>query len=175
MELLSFCGISIGGFLAILLLVRVASFLTESADVASVFISKHFIYPYIVNRHRVFGPWSRANVLLCVLYAALNVFFISFRAQDTEIAGRRAGTLSVINMALLIPTTHLSFLADIMGVSLMACRRMHRVIGWMTAILIGFHITLLTSNHQRDWSLSNGKNLFALIVLSPTKNKTQSS
>ena len=81
----------------------------------------------------------------------------------------------MINMALLIPTTHLSFLADVMGVSLMACRRMHRVIGWMTAILIVFHITLLTSNHQRDWSLSNGKNLFALIVLSPTKNITQSS
>ncbi|KAJ5215341.1 uncharacterized protein N7498_001748 [Penicillium cinerascens] len=66
-------------------------------------------------------------------------------------------------MALLIPTTHLSFLADIVGVSLMACRRMHRVVGWMTAILLGFHITLLMSNHQRDWSLRKEKNFFALI------------
>ena len=27
-------------------------------------LSKHFCYRYILHRHRLFGPWSRAGVLL---------------------------------------------------------------------------------------------------------------
>lgn len=165
MELLSFCAISVGGFLAILLLVRIASFLTQSADVASLFVSKHFIYPYLVNRHRICGPQSRANVSVCVLYAVLNFFFISFQAIDTETASRRAGTLAVINMALLIPTIYLSFFAYILGISLMACRRIHRVIGQITAILLGFYIVLIISKYYQKQDLSNERNLFALIII----------
>jgi hypothetical protein len=175
MELLSFCAISIGGFLSILVLVRLASFLTESADVVSLFISKHLIYPYLVDRHRICGPWSRANLLLCFAYAALHVFFISFRTTNAEIAGYRAGTLAVINLALLIPTTHLSFLADIIGVSLVACRRMHRVVGWMSGMLLAFHITLAMTIGQREWNLNNQSNLFALFVsFTPHKHADKS-
>lgn len=165
MELLSFCAISLYGFLAILILVRITSFVTDSVDYFGAFVLKNFVYPYIVDRHRLCGPWSRANVILCGLYAIINVFFVTFQARSVEMAGRRAGSLSVINMALLIPTTHSSFFASIIGVSLIVCRRIHRVVGWMTAILLCFHVILIMSSKENQFDLGNKENLFPLLVL----------
>lgn len=167
MELLSFYAIFVGGFLAILVFRRIASFAPQFVDQLGTFFSKHFVYPYFVNRHRLCGPWSRATVILCGSYAVIQIFFISFQVHDIEMAGRRAGTLSVIHMALLIPMNHLGFFANITGVSLVVCRRIHKVAGLMTAVLLCFHIILLMSNQEKPWSLSHDRNLFALLVLIP--------
>ncbi|KAI2766561.1 hypothetical protein CBS147339_8462 [Penicillium roqueforti] len=75
----------------------------------------------------------------------------------------RAGTLSVINMSFLFLAHHLGFLANAMGVSLMACKRIHRAVGWMTGILLGLHIIMAMITDRKSWILREKPNLFALI------------
>lgn len=48
-------GTFIGFFL--LPLIRILTSTGEWAD-AAVFISRHFTYPYLINRHQFPGPWT---------------------------------------------------------------------------------------------------------------------
>lgn len=164
MDFVSIYAIAAGGILGTLFLVRLASSLMSLSNTISVIILKHLSYPYILGRHRLFGPWTRANALLYLVYIAVNVFFVAFQAQSAIGAGRRAGTLSLINMAFLVLVTHLSFLADILGISLQTCRRIHRAVGYTTTGLLSFHI-VITMLVQRDkFPLDNQGNVFALVV-----------
>jgi ferric-chelate reductase len=52
-------AIAAGGILVFLILARVLLYLSRLTTVVSVFVSKHFTYPYLINRHRLFGPWTR--------------------------------------------------------------------------------------------------------------------
>lgn len=164
MDLSLYYAILVGGFYATLILIRIASHLKDPASYLSVFISKHLIYPNLVARHQLCGPWSRAHVLLCLWYIIINIFFLSFRVSTVIIAGRRAGTLSVINMGLLFPTTHLSLFADILGISQTTCRQIHRFVGWLALILLSFHITVIMIVQGQTWNLRNERNIFAVIV-----------
>ncbi|KAJ5369940.1 rerric reductase like transmembrane component [Penicillium cataractarum] len=163
MDLLLYYAILVGGFFTTLILIRIASHLKDPANSLSVFVSKHLIYPNLVGRHQLCGPWSRAQVLLCLLYIVINFFFLTFRVSTVMIAGRRAGTLSVINMGLLFPTTHLSFFADMLGISQIACRQIHRFVGWLALVLLSFHITVAMAKQGQTWSLRDEENLFAVV------------
>jgi len=90
-------------------------------------VAKHLTYPFIVRRHRLLGPWSRADVLLQLIYFTINMFCMTFRVTSVKEAGARAGTM--INMAPPFFGFHLSFLADILGISLSNYRRIHRMTG----------------------------------------------
>jgi hypothetical protein len=153
-----------GGILFGLALTRVVSSLMSVTRTVSVLISKHLTYPYLLDRHYLIGPWTRANILLSLAYGAINIFCVSFRLPSAADAGQRAGTLSLINMAFLFLATHLSFLADILGVSLQTCRRFHRAAGWMAGALLTFHILMATMVQHTDFSLRSPNNLFAIIV-----------
>ncbi|ODH50724.1 hypothetical protein GX48_03232 [Paracoccidioides brasiliensis] len=59
-------------------------------------------------------------------------------------AGRRAGTLSLINMIFLFIWLHLSFVADLLGISLRRCRGSHRAAGWMVMALSATHAVLMS-------------------------------
>lgn len=164
MDFISIYAITAGGILGTLFLIRVASSLMTLSNTISVMILKHLSYPYILNRHRLIGPWTRANVLSCFAYIAVNVFFVAYRAQSAVRAGRRAGTLTLVNMAFLVLATHLSFLADILGISLRTCRRIHRAMGYTTTGLLAFHVVITLLVQQDKFPLDNQGNLFALIV-----------
>lgn len=164
MDFVTIYAIAAGGILRTLFLVRIASSLISLSNAISMFISKHLTYPYILNRHQLFGPWTRANVLLYFAYTAANVFFVAYQAQSAVGVGHRAGTISLVNMAFLVLSTHLSFLADILGISLQTCRRIHRAVGYMTSGLMAFHTVIALLVQQEKFLLSNQHNLFALIV-----------
>ena len=156
MDILAIYAITAGGIFIsffLLSLIRVLTSLKEWAG-AAVFVSRHFTYPYLINRHRLLGPWTRASVLFHTGYAAVNIFLIFFRVTSLASAGRRAGTLSLINLIFVLAASHLSHLADLLWVSLRNCRRMHRAVGWTVAILATFHIVVAalseSANFPRD-------------------------
>ena len=78
MDLITVYAIAAGGIFVTLLLMRVASSLISLTSIIYVMASKHLTYPYLLNRHQILGPWTRANVLLYLVYGAVNVFCIAF-------------------------------------------------------------------------------------------------
>ena len=164
MDLITIYAIAAGGILGTLFLIRIAPSVISLSNSISVVVSKHLSNPYILNRHRLYGPWTRANVLLYVVYVAVSAFFAAYRAQSSLEVGRRAGTLSVINMGLLILATHLSLLADILGISLHACQRIHRVVGYTTTGFVAFHIVTIMLAQQEKFPINNQRNFFAILV-----------
>ncbi len=77
--------------------------------------------------------------------------------------GDRAGTLSIINMAPLFFGLHLSFLADLLGLSLSNYRRIHRSARIMSFALVALH-TFVVVHHDPTYSLRIPRNLYLLIV-----------
>ena len=74
-----------------------------------------------------------------MVYIVTNVFFIAFNTPSTIMARDRAGNLLVVNMGFLFLSHHLGFLADAIGVSLIACKRIHRAVGWLAGVLLILH------------------------------------
>ena len=56
--------------------------------------------------------------------------------------GRRAGKLSLINLIFVLATSHISYFADLLWVSLRNYRQIHRSVGWIVAILRDRFISL---------------------------------
>lgn len=164
MDIISIYAIAAGGIFVSPILLRVVPYLIRLTNAISILIPKHLTYAYLLNRHRHFGPWTPASVLLHFTYVAVNIFCISFQVPSAAGAGRRAGTLSLVNMAFLFMTTYLGFLADVFGVSLHTRRRIHRTTGWMAGALPTVHIVIATIVQQANFSLHKSDNLFALIV-----------
>ena len=165
MDILTIYAITAGGIFIsffLLSLIRILISREEWAG-AAVFVSRHFTYPYLINRHQLLGPWTRASVLVHISYATVNVFLIFFRVTSLASAGRRAGTLSLINLIFVLAASHLSHLADLLWVSLRNCRRMHRAIGWTVAIIITFHIVVAALSESAD-SPRDKNHPFTIIV-----------
>lgn len=69
----------------------------------------------------------------------------------------------MINMILLFAGLYLSFLADLLGVSLRAYRRVHRSAGLISCVFIVFYVLIIIAS-QAPFSFDVAQHLFALIV-----------
>lgn len=174
MEFMTLYAIAAGSIFLLLVLVRIAPwfeplaealsrFVAKQAEALSRCVAKHLAYPYLLGRHRLIGPWTRLAVILSLVYGFVNIFFVTFRASSTSEMGRRAGTLSLLNMALLYPFMQLGLFADVLGLSFDTCRRVHGAAAWMTSALLALHIVVAMLDHQK-FSLHEQSNLFAVIV-----------
>jgi ferric-chelate reductase len=114
-------------------------------------MSKHLTYPYLLGHHYLYGPWTRFEFLAYSLYVTVNVFCLCFPSWSASEVGQRARTLSLVNLIFLFAGAHLSFVADILGVSLRTYRALHRAAGWMTAVLSAVHAALMAN--QKSFSL----------------------
>jgi len=102
-------------------------------------------------------------VLAQLIYIAVNVFCFSFRASSISQAGLRAGTLSIVNLIPLFAGLHISFLADLLGVTLATFRQIHRSAGVMSVLLALFHVPVAVASRS-SFALALPQNLFAVIV-----------
>ncbi|EED22719.1 conserved hypothetical protein [Talaromyces stipitatus ATCC 10500] len=110
---------------------------------------KHLTYPFLLQRHRLAGPWTRAAVLMYLLYAAINLFCISFRAVSSSEIARRAGNLSLSNLIISFGSGSFDCCTDVFGVPRRVCQQAHRATAWMVTILLAIHITAsLPANPQ---------------------------
>jgi hypothetical protein len=156
-------AMSIGGIVGLLLLVNTVPYLQAPWAFAHRLTLQHLVFPQLLPRNRYLGPWSRAGVLLQAFYIAANVFCLGFGAASLGDAGIRAAHLSLINIAPAFAGPHLSFLADILGVSLETFRRAHRSAGVVSVMLVAFHVTVVVA-HQTSFPLQVARNMGALVV-----------
>ncbi|KAL2846614.1 hypothetical protein BJY01DRAFT_173064 [Aspergillus pseudoustus] len=163
MNAIEIYAITAGGIFATLFLTRTLCYLAKSSKFFSILVSRHLILPFMVDRHQLWGPWTRISVLLNVSYAAINLVLIFFRMKSWAGAGRQAGELALVNLIFLLSSTHLSYLADLVGITYRTCRRIHRAVGWMTVALVSFHIVVQMQDKQFSFPLHSMQNLFTLI------------
>ncbi len=163
MEITQIYAIVAGGVFLLLMFMKGFPFIQQVLQSLNITISRYLTYPLIVRRHRLLGPWRPADVLLQLLYISLNVFCVTFRVTSFDEVGDRAGTLSIINMAPLFFGLHLSFLADLLGLSLSNYRRIHRSAGMMSFALVALY-TFAAVYYDPTYSLRLPGNLYLLIV-----------
>lgn len=167
MDALAIYAIATGGIFAGLILTQILSIFINWTNLLSVLVSRYLALPFVVHRHRLWGPWSRASVLLHVSYAVINIFLIFFRIESLTGAGHRAGELALVNLIFPLSATHLSYLADLLGITWRTCCRIHRATGWMAVALLSFHIIAEVQAQQFSFPLSQSQNLFTMIVCFP--------
>ena len=156
-------AIAAGGVFVLLLIMKSSSSIHHVFHALTILVAQHLTYPFLVRRHRLLGPWSRADVLLQVTHFIINIFCMTFRVVSVNDAGVRAGTLVMINLTPLFFGFHLSFLADILGISLTNFRRIHRMMGWMS-LLLGVVHALMMIHGDPSFLRDLPKNLYSIIV-----------
>lgn len=164
MDVLAIYAIAAGGIFVGLYLTRTLSMLANWSNLFSVLLSRHLTLPFLVHRHQILGPWTRASVFIHLFYAATNVFLVFFRMESWAGAGRRAGKLTLINLIFPLSTIHLSYLADHLGITWHTCRKIHRATGWMAVTLLSFHIIVVIQARGFGFPLRETQNLFTVIV-----------
>lgn len=108
---------------------------------------------YVLRRHALAGPWTVSCVLVQVIYLGGNIWSLWFGHNSAERVAARAGRLALVNAAPLFLALHLSFLADLLGVSLQTCKRLHRSCGLMTAAHVAVHGIATTVGASRGGEL----------------------
>jgi hypothetical protein len=163
MDITKIYAIIIGGSFGLLLLINGLPLITRIVRYLSPLVSKHLIYRYILHRHQLLGPWSRAGVLVQLIYIAGNICCFKFWDTTISQAGLRAGTLAIINLIPLFTGPHLSTLADLLGVTLSTFRQIHRSAGVTAVMLTIFHVLVMVAS-QPSFPLDLAQNRFAVIV-----------
>jgi len=156
-------AIAAGGILVLMFLLQSIPFFQRIFSALAILTARHLTYPFIIRRHRLLGPWSRADVLLQLVYVAMNMLCMTFRVASVKEALGRAGTLAIINLTPSFFAFHLSFLADLLGISLSNIRRIHRMTGWMSCYLGVIH-AFATIYYDPPFLRDMPKNRFAVIV-----------
>ena len=163
MEVTQAYAIAAAGLFFSLSLFRIRHHIQSFLKTAHLQASQHLIYPQLVPRQPYVGPWSRADVLLQLSYIAINVFCIAFKAPSIRVASLRAADLTLINLIVVFAGPHLSFLADILGLSLALFRRLHRSFGLMSCFLLSFHVFTMIGSRV-SFPLRQAENLWGVIV-----------
>jgi hypothetical protein len=164
MDSLNIYAIAAGGIFVGLFFARTLSMLACWMDVCSVFVSRHLTLPFVIRRHWLWGPWTRAGVFVNLSYAAINVFLVFFRVHTLTDAGRRAGRLALVNLIFPLSAIHLSYLADLLGIRWSTCCKIHCVTGWMAVTLLSFHIVVAVQAREFAFPLSEQPHLFTMLV-----------
>ncbi len=163
MEITQIYAIAAGGVILLLVVLNASSLFKHGFESLNILRSKYLTYPLLVQRHRFFGPRSPADIIVQSLYTLLNGFCLFFRVASLKEVGDRAGTLSMINMAPLFFGLHLSFLADLFGLSMSNCRRIHRSAGLMFVTLLILHV-FIALRANPTYFLRATKHLYLIIV-----------
>jgi hypothetical protein len=163
MEISEAYAIAIGGSFVLLFLLNSLPYITGLAEYLLMLTSKHLTYPYLLSRHRLLGPWSRAGFGLQLIYIVANILCLSFQTASLSGVGLRAGSLSLINMIPLFAGPHLSYLADLLGLTLRTFRCIHRSAGLMSFSLAIVHVSIAFASRP-SFDLNVAGNLFAVIV-----------
>jgi hypothetical protein len=138
---------------------RLAPLLTH----ISMKMSKHLKYNYVLKRHAVVGPWSVASALVQAIYLTACIFCLTFGVADLSQAGRRAGTLSLINLGPPFASLHLDFLANLLGLSLGTFQKVHRLFGLAAFVLAAFHVLVAAAKEKQGFR-TESLHSFVIIV-----------
>lgn len=164
MELTRLYSIIIGGVFVLLVLYHTAVNLFRALHTRTLhFVLKHLVYPIVLRRQRLVGPWTRWYLLLQLVYWGVTLSCTSIGVRTLAEAGARAGTLGVIQLVPLFFGGHLGFAADMIGMPLLTYRQIHGSIGTLAFVLSLFHalVNLITGP---GFSFRNDLQLYGFIV-----------
>ena len=163
MDLSLLYAVAAGGLAAVALVLQIARHLHRFfQDSLTAFLVRHVVYPLGINRHMLLGPWSRGMILFQVISWAVTVFCSSFQVHNPSEAATRTGRLSLINLVPLYFGVQLSFVADILGVSLRLWRQLHGTLGVIAVVLALVHAGISLGIDRG--LLRGGKGLYPLLV-----------
>ena len=127
-------ALTAGGILAIVLIARLFTNIYRFLLYRTTFsLLRHFVCPLVLRRHGLFGPMTRYQLFLQLCYLIGTFVCNSIGVGSLAQAGLRAGSLSAIHFIPLFFGGHLSFVADIIGVSIQNYRSIHGSIGFMAS------------------------------------------
>lgn len=124
---------------------------------------KHLIYSYFIQHHCLIKLWSHTDVLVQLIYFMITVFCMIFCVTSFKEAEVWAGTLLMINMTSLFFNLHLSFVTDVLEVSLSIYCHFHCMTGCMSSILSLVH-ALAAIHDKSSYSLHMHRNLYAVMI-----------
>ena len=164
MDITQIYAFTAGAIFGLVLMIRAASSFLRFFRPYSVLLVKHLLYPRVLRRHRFLGPWTRAHMFLHLLYLGVNIFCSTFEVSTVKELGNRTGTLSLINMIPAYFGYHLSFVSDMLGLSILNYRRMHASSGAMSVFLGLFHAVVNVASVTNLKLFSVSGQLFGFIV-----------
>ncbi|KAJ5987708.1 hypothetical protein N7481_002918 [Penicillium waksmanii] len=163
MNVSSIYAIAAGGCFLALFLIQTRTTMVGWIESCSVLISRHVTLPTLIHRHRVWGPWSRLNFLIYLIYIIVNIIIVFFYTHSVAQAGRRARELALINLTFPLSATHLGCLADLLGITWRTYCKIHQATGWMSVALLSFHVVAGCQSRGFSFPLRPTRNIFTLI------------
>lgn len=143
MDTLQLYACILGGVFALLFLVHAMKTTYRVNDMFETFLAQHLTYPLVFSHQSLIGPWTRAALVLKVLYVAANLFFLLYRSSTIESVGQKAGVMASINMTPLYLSFHHGAMAGYLGISLSMYRSIHHDTALVTVSLSAFHMTVM--------------------------------
>ncbi|KAL1969868.1 hypothetical protein VTN77DRAFT_7377 [Rasamsonia byssochlamydoides] len=163
MEILQIYAIAAGGVFSSLIVVNLLIRSPRFVNAVSLLICKYLTYLLLLRRHRFAGPWTPAGILFRLSYITVVAFCLGFREPSISATGLRSGYLALINLIPLFSGPYLSFLADLLGISLPIYWRLHRLIRLMSYALVLVHVFIAIMKRQ-PFALNLTENLYGLIT-----------
>ena len=161
-------ALTAGGILVTVLIARLSTIIYRFLLYRTTFfLLRHFVYPLVWRRHGLVGPMTRYQLFVQLCYLTGTFVCNSIGVSSLAQAGLRAGSLSAIHFIPLFFGGHLSFVADIIGVSLQSYRSIHGSVGFMAFALALFHVVVAVSVGPRV-AVNNQFYLYGIVVGTPT-------
>ncbi|KJZ70686.1 hypothetical protein HIM_09910 [Hirsutella minnesotensis 3608] len=104
-----------------------------------VFFSSRRSFVKFFRRNGLLSPWKLQEIVLALVYVGANVACVGGGGPELAAASLRAGRLAVVNLVIPLAGPHLSFLADVVKVSLHMYKRIHAASGALVLGLALFH------------------------------------
>lgn len=87
MDITQVYAIAAGGIFTTLFVINLLPHVMQFTRHVLIVMCKHLTYPYVLRRHRLFGPWTRAGVLVHLVYITVNLFCLGYRVSKISQAG----------------------------------------------------------------------------------------
>jgi hypothetical protein len=164
MDVSEIYALAADGLFVLIMLVNCLASLSENVrDVLLPSALRHLVYPFLISRHRLLGPCTRLRALLQAIYWGLAASASTYGTHSFAALGVRAGTLSLVNAAMLYSGLQLGFLADALGLRLPTVRWLHGSIGLVSWALALLHVIInITGNGQMG--LDTSSRVYGLMV-----------
>ncbi|CAG8364277.1 unnamed protein product [Penicillium salamii] len=163
MEATYIYSIVIAGIFILIILVHCLRALAPLGSYLKLKLGCHLTYPYILRRHRLLGPCSRAMFCLQLAYISTNLVVLLIEGLSITSIRDRGGNLALINLIFPLSALHLSYIADVLNLSLHNARRLHRSMGRMGATLLFIHVGASLLKQRAGVSLIDSDGLSTVI------------
>lgn len=137
--------------------------LNQFIKLCDILLWKHLVYFLLLRQHRLLRSWTHAQMIFQLIYLEDNVFCTCFKISTASEATTCARNLLLINMMSMYFEFHLSFICNLLDVSLLLYHFFHASIEIMFILLDLLHVIIHMTDKSSS-SMSDFESLFKLIV-----------